>query len=178
MVLSSCDSCKDKCTEGPLEFDLPLQAYGIKDTLNIGGTIRIRLAILDQLPERSSGYLYDFMNYNFQLTTYMARLDTLPIGTDSKETFNWTTVEGESKYSGGLFVVSPNYSNNTYQYEILITPKKKGLFEFGMSSSFDRYFPLAKLDGPCTKHPVAVYPKLENEKRLIRSLRPLLNKEK
>lgn len=160
--LSSCNGCKDDCT-GSLQFDLPLQAYGIKDTLYLGDTLRVKLAIPDKLTERFSGREYDFVDYNFKLVTYIGRIDTLPTGTDSKGTFDWTTLQGESQYFGNVFIVHLSYSDHTYHYEVLITPKRKGLFIFGMNSDFGNTSPLEKLDGPCSKEPVEVFMKLEND---------------
>ncbi len=162
ICLNGCIGCKDNCT-GNLQFDLPVQAYGIKDTLYMGDTLRVKLEIPDKLAERYSGNEYDFIDYNFRLITYIGRIDTLPTGTDSKGTFDWTTLQGQSKYLGNVFLVKPNYSNHVYHYEILITPKRKGLFVFGMNSDFGNTSPLEKLDGPCSKEPVAVFMKLEND---------------
>lgn len=162
LFLASCDGCKNDCPS-QLEFYLPLQAYGIKDTLHLGDTLRIQLDIPDKLAEASSGYEYDFIDYDFKLITYIGKIDTLPIGTDSDETFNWTTIQGESISDGQVFRVLPIYSNHAYHYEVLITPKRKGLFEFGMNSIADRADKLARLDGPCSKQPMQVYLKLEND---------------
>ncbi len=107
--------------------------------------------------------MYDFINYNFQLITYIEKIDTVPIATNSTETFDWNTTEGESKSAGGAFLVVPIYSNHTYHYEVLITPKRKGLFVFGMNSDANRARPLEKLDGPCSNKPMQVYLKLEND---------------
>jgi hypothetical protein len=158
-----CSGCKDDCVNGSLEFDLPLKAFGIMDTLNIGDTIKIRLDIPDKLPERNSGHVYDFIDYNFKLITYIAQIDILPTGTDSKGTFDWITLKGESEYNNGVYLVLPSYLNNTYQYEVHIIPKQKGLFNFGMNSDNYRANPLAKLSGPCSKLPVSAYMKLIND---------------
>jgi len=161
IYLNSCVGCKDNCT-GNLQFNLPLQAYGIKDTLYLGDTLRVKLEIPDKLAERYSGNEYDFIDYNFKLVTYIVKVDSLPTTADSKGTFDWTTLEGESKYLGGVFLVTPYYSNHVYHYEVLISPKTKGLFVFGMNSDFLQLSPLEKLDGPCSKEPVEVFMKLEN----------------
>ena len=163
-LFSGCLGCKNDCeTYGPLTFDLPLQAYGIRDTLHIGDTLRIRLDIPDQMPERSSGYMYDFIDYNFRLITYMSRVDSTVDYPNSNAYGYWIPVEGESKYVDGVYFVLPEYKDRKYQYEILYTPKTKGLFEFGMNSDYFRLSPLAKLEGPCSSRPVDVFMKLTND---------------
>ena len=160
IVLS--ESCKDNC-DGNIEFDLPLQAYGIKDTLQIGDTIRIRLEIPESMPERYSKVYYDFIDYNFKLITYILRIDTLPVITASKNHFDWITTIGESHYNGDVFTVNPVYSEGGYYYEILMIARQKGLFEFGMNSVFSNRFPLKKLNGPCSENSVKIYVKLVND---------------
>lgn len=155
-------ACKKDCPSR-LEFYLPLQAYGIKDTLYLGDTLRIRLDIPDNLAEINSGNTYDFVDYNFKLITYIEKIDTLPIGIDSDERFDWATVKGESISNGESFRVLPTYADHTYHYEVIITPKRKGLFIFGMNSIASRGNELQKLDGPCSERPVNVYPRLEND---------------
>jgi hypothetical protein len=165
VLIYGCLGCKKDCGNGSnLEFDLPLKAYGSEDTLNIGDTIRIRLDIPDKIPERTSGYVYDFIDYEFKLITYVVQINLSPVGTDSKSTFDWVTIEGKSEYFNNCFIVKPTYLNNLYQYEVLIIPKQKGLFNFGMNSiANNRINPLAKLDGPCSKRPVVAYMKLVND---------------
>lgn len=160
---SACSGCKDDCSSGNLQFDLPVQAYGIKDTLYQGDTIRIKLAIPDQLPERNSGVMYDFVDYSFKLITYMVKIDSFPTTAYSQETFDWITLQGESQYIGDVFLVFPAFSNNTYNYEVLIIPRQKGLYAFGMNSDFNRTNPLKELEGPCSKNAVEAYMKLEND---------------
>lgn len=161
-MCSSCTACKNNDCSGVLQFDLPLQAYGIKDTLYLGDTLRIKLEMPEQLAERNSGSIYNFVDYNFKLITYIVKIDSLPITAKSKDTFEWITLIGESKYIGDVFLVSPTYTNNTYKYEVLITPQKRGLYVFGMNSDFSRVSPLERLDGPCSKNPVEVYLELVN----------------
>lgn len=163
VCVGSCTSCKDDCNSGSLQFDLPLQVFGLKDTLTTGDTIRIKLNIPDQLAERNSAVVYDFVNYTFKLVTYMVKIDSLPTTAYSQETFNWITLQGESKYVGDVFLVLPTYSDQAYHYEVLIVPKQKGLYVYGMNSDFSRASPLEKLDGPCSKNAVQAYMKLENE---------------
>ena len=150
----SINSCNpfdnDDCGNAGLQFNLPLQAYGIKDTLYLGDTIRIQLDIPDRMPERRSGILYDFIDYNFKLITYMVKIDSLPINGNSASTFDWIILEGESKYVGGVYLVLPDYYDHVYHYEVLIIAKQKGLFNFGMNSDGGGYTPLKKLDGPCS----------------------------
>ena len=93
----------------------------------------------------------------------MERIDSLPISSNTIESFEWTTLQGESKYAASVFLIYPTYSNNAYCYEVLITPKKKGLYIFGMNSTFDRASPLEKLEGPCSKNSVRAYMKLETD---------------
>jgi len=158
----SCSRCFEDCGNGALEFDLPLKVYGVKDTIGLGDTLRIRLDVPDRLVERSNGELYSFIDYDFELISYIGRVDSMPTVADTKLYFNWIDAEGESTYFGGVYIISPKYHDNTYQYEALIIPKQKGLYVFGMNSDFSRASPLAKLDGPCSKRPVYVYMKLEN----------------
>lgn len=150
LFLVSCDGCKNDCPAN-LEFYLSLQAYGIKDTLHLGDTLRIRLDISDKLAEINSGNTYDFIDYNFKLITYMVKIDSLPT---ISGIFNWTTIEGESISNGEIFRVLPLYSDHTYHYKVIITPKRKGLFVFGMNSTADRADKLEELDGPCSNRPV------------------------
>lgn len=154
------DDCK---CPNPIEFDLPLEVYGQKDTLSLGDTLRIKLEIPDRLAERNSGVVYEFIDYDFMLKSNIDKIDTLPVGLGTIDYFDWTTTAGESKYDGGVFFVLPSYADHTYRYEVLITPKRKGLFVFDMNSIFTRLFPLEKPEGPCSKYTVQVYPKLENE---------------
>lgn len=165
VVCNCCTACKnDDCSSGSLQFNVPVQVYGIKDTLHLGDTLRIKLEIPEQLQERNSGIQYDFINYNFKLITYMARIDTFPTGTDSKGTFDWITLKGQSIYSSiGAYTVNPDYKSNKYEYEVLIITKIKGLFAFGMNSVFFRASPLKQLEGPCSKNEVEVYAKLIND---------------
>ncbi len=154
------DDCK---CPNPIEFDLPLEVYGLQDTLSLGDTLRIKLEIPDRLAEQNSGVLYEFIDYDFMLKSNIDKIDTLPVGLGTIEYFDWTTTIGESKYDGGVFFVVPLYENHTYHYEVLITPKQKGLFLFAMGSISSRLHPLEKPEGPCSKYTVQVYPKLENE---------------
>lgn len=163
LLLYSCNGCKDDCSSGNLQFDLPLQAYGIKDTIYLGDTLRIKLDIPDKLAERYSGYLYDFINYNFQLITYIGRVDSFSQVINAKTNFEWTTIEGESEYNEGAFSITPIYYNHVYHFDVMIMPKRKGLFVFSMNSIADRHFPLEKLDGPCSKNTVHVFMKLIND---------------
>ena len=162
LFLASCDGCKNDCPAN-LEFYLPLQAYGIKDTLHLGDTLRIRLDIPDKLTEANSGYEYDFIDYDFKLITYIVKIDTLPTGVDSDETFNWVTKEGQFMSDGEVFRVIPTYSDHDYHFEVVITPKRKGLFVFGMNSTADRANKLKEVEGPCSRKPMKVYLKLEND---------------
>jgi hypothetical protein len=163
VCLGSCTSCKDDCSSGSLQFNLPVQAYGIKDTLYLGDSIRIKLDIPDKLAERNSGNQYDFINYTFKLITYMVKIDSLPTTAQSNVTFDWITLQGESKYVNDVFLAFPTYSDHVYHYEVLIAPKQKGLYVFGMNSDFHRASPLEKLEGPCSKNEVEVYMKLEDD---------------
>lgn len=163
LCFENCSGCKDDCSSGNLQFDLPLQVYGIKDTLHFGDTIRIKLDIPDKLNERRTGVSYDFIDYNFKLITYNVKIDSLPAISNTIETFNWKTLNGESKYIADAYLIFPKYSNHTYQYEAIFTPKQKGLFVFGMNSTFSNRTPLLKVEGPCSKYPVEVYMKLEND---------------
>ena len=163
LIFCSCTACKDDCSSGNLQFDLPVQAYGIKDTLYLGDTIRIKLAIPDRLAERNSDVEYDFDDYSFNLITYIERIDTSPVKSNTKIAFDWITQQGESQYFSDVFLIFPTYSDHTYFYEVLIIPKQKGLYIFGMNSDFSRASPLKKLDGPCSRNSVEVYMKLENE---------------
>ena len=160
--LLNCDHKYD-CSSGGLYFNLPLDVFGLKDTLNIGDTLRVRFDIPDKLVERRSGVEYDFLDYNFKLISYIGKIDTTPIGTDSKGTFDWTTTQGESTYVSGVFLLYPEFKNNTYSYEVLISPKRKGFFKFGMQSDAWRLNLLKKLDGPCSGNVVYVYARVENE---------------
>jgi len=162
LCFCSCTGCKDDCSSGNLQFDLPVQAYGIKDTLYLGDTIRIRLNIPDKLAERNSGALYDFIDYSFKLIIYMVKIDSFPATANSQATFDWITLHGESQYVGDVFLVLPTFTDNTYQYEVLITPKEEGLFVFGMNSDFSRASPLKELKGPCSKNSVEPTMKLED----------------
>lgn len=153
------DDCK--CPENSLEFDLPLEVYGQKDTLSQGDTLRIKLEIPDRLDERNTDVGYEFIDYDFKLINYITRIDTLPLGFDDEVTFDWTVLVGDTV--GNVFFVMPSYDDHAYHYEVLITPKRKGLYVFGMNSDFSRLTPLEKPDGPCKRRPVAVYPKLVNE---------------
>ncbi len=162
LCFCSCTGCKDDCSSGNLQFDLPVQAYGIKDTLFQGDTIRIRLNIPDKLAERNSGVLYDFIDYSFKLITYIVKIDSFPATANSQATFDWITLQGESQYVGDIFLVLPTFTDNTYHYEVLITPKQKGLYVFGMNSDFSRVSPLKELKGPCSKNSVEPTMKLED----------------
>ncbi len=164
--LCNCSSCKDDCSSGNLQFDLPIQAYGIKDTLYLGDTIRIKLDIPNKLAERGSGVVYDFIDYNFQLITYIERIDSLPITSNTIIAFDWITLQGESKYLSSVFLIYPTYTDHVYHYEVLITAKQKGLYIFGMNSTFSRISPLEELEGPCSKNTVHVYMKLENDQNV------------
>jgi hypothetical protein len=161
LFLLGCDSRYD-CSSGNLQFNLPIQVFGLKDTMNIGDTLRVRLDIPDRLVERNLGVEYDFIDYNFKLISFIGKIDTTPIGTDSKGTFNWEIIEGDATYVGGVFLMFPVYKNNTYSYEVLIKPKKKGLFVFGLQSDAWRLNPLKKLDGPCSGNVVYVYARVTN----------------
>jgi hypothetical protein len=158
-----CSGCKDDCSSGSLQFDLPVQAYGIKDTLYQGDTIRIKLDIHDKLPERNSGIVYDFVDYNFKLIAYMVKIDSFPATAHSQVTFDWITLQGESQYVGDVFLVLPTFSDNAYNYEVLIIPKQKGLYVFGMNSDFSRASPLKELEGPCSKNSVEPTMKLKDD---------------
>ncbi len=164
LILSPLIRCND-CT-GSLQFDLPLQVYGLKDTLSLGDTIRVKLEIPEKLIEKFSGRTYDFINYDFKLINSIGRIDTFPTGSDSNGLANWITLQGESKLSGGpdlnVFLVLPSYTNNVYNYEVLIIPKQRGLFVSGMNTDAYQANPLKKLKGPCSKEPVQVYVKLVN----------------
>lgn len=162
LFFGSCEGSKNDCPDS-LDFYLPLHAYGIKDTLYLGDTLRIRLDIPDKLAEINSGYVYDFVDYDFKLITYIEKIDTLPITANAPTIFNWTTLQGESISNGEVFRVLPIYSDHAYHYEVIITPKRKGLFLFGMNSIADRADKLEKLDGPCSNRPMNVYPRLEND---------------
>jgi hypothetical protein len=166
LSLCSCSGCKDDCSSGSLQFDLPVQAYGIKDTLYLGDTIRIKLAIPDRLAERNSGVVYDFDDYSFNLIAYMVKIDSLPATAESSEYFDWTTVQGESQYVGDVFLVLPLFSDNAYDYEVVVTAKKKGLYVFGMNSDFSRAIPLKQLDGPCSGNRVEAYMKLVDDENV------------
>ncbi len=159
----SCTGCKDDCSSGNLQFNLPVQTYGIKDTLSQGDTIRIKLDIPDKLPERNSGVVYDFIDYSFKLITYMVKIDSFPATANSQATFDWITLQGESQYVGDVFLVLPTFTDNAYHYEVLIIPKQKGLYVFGVNSTFDRASPLKELEGPCSKNSVEAYMKLETD---------------
>lgn len=163
LSLSACCPFDDCKCPNPIEFDLPLEVYGQKDTLSLGDTLRIKLEIPDRLAERNSGVVYEFIDYNFMLISYIPKIDSLPIGLSAIEYFDWTTIVGESKYEYDVYFVVPSYDNHTYHYEALITPNRKGLFVFGMSSDFSRAIPLEKPEGPCSRYTVQVYPKLKNE---------------
>ena len=159
----NCSGCKDDCSSGNLQFNLPLQVYGVKDTLYLGDTIRIKLDIPDKLPERNSGVVYDFANYNFKLITYIERIDSLPVTSNTKIAFDWISLLGEFEYISDVFLIFPTYVDHTYHYEVLIRPLQKGLYIFGMNSTFSRTSPLEELEGPCSNNTVRVYMKLEND---------------
>lgn len=162
LFLPGCDHKYD-CSSGGLYFNLPLDVFGLKDTLNIGDTLRVRLNIPDKLVERNLGVEYDFIDYNFKLITYIGKIDTLPTTAGTISAFNWTTTQGESVYVGGVFLVLPTYTDHVYQYEALIVPKVKGLYVFGMNSDASRLSPLEKVSGPCSGNVVRVYARVENE---------------
>lgn len=153
------DDCK--CPANSLEFDLPLEVYGLKDTLSQGDTLRIKLEIPDRLAELNTGVVYEFIDYDFKLLNYITRIDTLPLGFDDEVAFDWTVTVGDTV--GNVFFVMPLYDDHAYHYDVLITPKRKGLYVFGMHSDFSRLTPLEKPEGPCKRRPVRVYPKLVNE---------------
>lgn len=163
LCLANCADSKVDCDNGTLLFNLPLEMYGIKDTISIGDTIRIKLEIPYQLPEQHSGAIYDFVDYDFKLINYIERIDTNPVCLGSKEMFDWHVTRGRLKYRNNHFVVSPSFENNAYWYEALIIPKQKGLFVFGMNSTHNRHAPLAKIQGPCTNNPLDVQVKLVND---------------
>lgn len=165
VFLSGCTECKEKedCISGNLQFDLPVQVYGVQDTLDFGDTLRIKFDIPDKMAERNSGESFAFNDYNFKLITYMVKIDSSPATANSITSFDWITVTGESKYESGVFLVMPTYTDHAYHYEVKIIPKQKGMFVFGMNSDFSRNSPLEKLTGPCYKGDVEAYMKLTND---------------
>jgi len=93
----------------------------------------------------------------------MVKIDSFPTTAYSQVTFDWITLQGVTKYVGDVFLVLPTFSDNAYHYEVLILPKQKGLYVFGMNSDFSRTSPLKELEGPCSNNTVHVYMKLEND---------------
>jgi hypothetical protein len=159
----SCTNCKDDCSSGSLEFNLPCEVFGEADTLSINDTIRFKLTIPDKLAERVSGNEYDFVDYNFKLINYMVKLDTLEGVSVTGRDFDWITLRGSSQFASDLNFIIPEYADHTYHYEVLIIPKQQGLFVFGMNSIASRLQPLEKLNGPCSRNSVAVFMKLQGD---------------
>jgi hypothetical protein len=157
-----CTNCNKDCITSHY-FELPIEAYGISDTLNINDTIRIKFTIPDKLKERDTQDFYDFVNYDFKLITVTIRLDSIPVSSVTESDFDWITIKGNSTFASNDYLVTPSYSNHEYQYEVRIIPKKKGLFEFSINSiAHDRINPLAKPNGRCSKGTFHVVMKLQN----------------
>jgi hypothetical protein len=154
--LTNCNNCPDH-----LEFDLPIEAYGVSDTVSMNDTIRIKVTIPDKLYERVTNKRFQFTDYDFKLITYIVKHDTFPAEPVTESYFDWITQTGQSKFIAGGYSVIPSYHDNIYQYEVRIIPRKSGLFEFGMNSLFDTS-QLDEPDGPCSEKPVNVYMKLQN----------------
>jgi hypothetical protein len=165
ILITSCNGCKnDNCKSGNIQFNIPVQVYGIKDTLSLDDTLRIKIEVPEHLAERNTGITYDFIDYNFKLITYMVKIDTSHSRITYKGDFDWVTLKGQSIYSStGEYTVNPEYQNNKYSYEVLVVPKKKGLYSFGMNSVFFRASRLQQLEGPCSENEVEIYTKLIND---------------
>jgi hypothetical protein len=163
MTLCGCFGCdKNDCKSDNLQFEIPVQAYGLKDTLQLGDTIRIKFEMPDQLTERNSGVSYKFVNYEFYLINYIEKIDSLPLDVFATSNFIWTPLQGAIEYDYGAYLMGPAYRDGIYYYEVEIIVKKKGLFALGMNSTAWHRKPLAKVEGPCSDLPMYVYPRLIN----------------
>lgn len=162
-LLLGCNACNKDCESGNLEFDLPLQVEGFRDTLHLGDSLLVRFSIPDKLPDRRFGDVYEFNDYNFLLKTYIGKIDTVPTGTETNVYFDWKNVKGTTNYVGGTHLIFPVFEGNSYHYEAIIKPREKGLFVFGMNSSKSRLNPLKDVTGgPCSRNSVFLFMKLTN----------------
>lgn len=162
LLLLSFSNCKPSdvdCSTGNLQFDLPVQVIGLKDTLQIGDTLRIKLEIPDRMPERRSGIEYDFVDYEFMLSTTILRMDTSYV-VPAPNHFDFEALIGEVSYINGSQFIKTSYKNHIYTFEAILIAKRKGLFVNSLISESTRHYPLKKLEGPCSKNVVYVYPKL------------------
>jgi hypothetical protein len=159
LLFTACDPYDTGVTcRGQLEFHLPLEVVGLKDTLQIGDTLIFRLAFPDQLNEHRSGVAYDFLDYDFRLSTLLGRIDSLPISAATKDYFDFFVVKGEATYASGSYYIRPEYTDGFYEFEAFYVAKRAGLFGNSTISNYDRHRPLKKLEGPCCKDVVYILP--------------------
>jgi hypothetical protein len=146
-----CVNCNKDCGTSHY-FELPIYVSGVSDTVRLNDTIRVKVIIPERLRERDSEDFYDFINYDFKLITGIVRLDSVPVSPVTETDFDWITLKGQSIFDTDLYTVHPENTNQEYQYEVFIIPKKKGLFEFSMNSIASyRINPLATPIGRCSK---------------------------
>lgn len=166
VVFFNCTQCtpdNDECGNTALEFDLPLQVFGNKDTLNVDDTLTLALKIPDVLTERNRGFEYELIDYNFKLVNYVVKIDSMSTTSESARDFYWVVNKGLTQYVSGAFLVLPEYSNHVYEYEAKVIPKAKGLYVFGMNSDYSGGIPLEKVNGPCSNRAVEIFVKLEDD---------------
>jgi hypothetical protein len=101
VLVMICVRCDKDCANTHF-FDLPLEVYGVSDTVSIGDTITIKINIPDKLREQETDTQYEFIDYDFKLVTYPVRLDSLPLSTATANSFNWFTITGESLYANDV----------------------------------------------------------------------------
>jgi hypothetical protein len=153
-------NCQKEC--GSRVYELPIEYYGVKDTLDIGDTIHLKISIPDRLLAQGTDDWYEFDDYDFRIESVLSRLDTIMFDQlVGKDYFEWVTVVGRTLPTE-LPRLVPDYDGKQYLYEAYLVTKRGGLFELAISSFHNTRFPLPQPEGRCKKGGVNVTMKILN----------------
>lgn len=132
--------CRERCPEN-LYYELDTFFTPVKDTFEIGDTIRLRISFPDQLIDKYAGIRGNFVDYDFQMSIAMDRIDVYPLESGSIQYLEPLSIEkGEVQNPGPNFVGSYGavlvYENHRYEFDAQFIIKQKGMFLLAMGLPF------------------------------------------
>lgn len=167
-ISSFCTSCKDKNCPDHLFYRIPYSLSPIKDTFNVGDTLRLEMNFRDELIDEIGNVKNIFLDYDFRIELQCGRIDSDPPLSNTSDCIDIRTIVGRDSsvllpQSGvSFYKIIPEYSNKTYTFKCELVLKEKGLLYFGIVPFNTNADPF-EISGECDHLPITIGSKLDNE---------------
>ena len=146
--------------ENLYEFEIPIELSPAKRKYSIGEEIIINISFPDELKDQLTNNIYHLKHFPFNTEIGFARIDTVPAqggNTDFQTMINKGELNKVELTRGEqAWLVDYAYDDNRYNFEIIITPKKIGLYEFGAYSLLIDEINY-KIDPDCSKEDFKIW---------------------